>query len=133
MFYTAQSGIWQTVWMEEVPSVHISSVLAVPDFDSASCRLLVQVTASQEESGQSKRTDTAAAKHAVTARIRPETEADRLLRDDPASIFRHGRKPKPDPSAKDTDILFPFPPEKRRPSLFRAFIPGRRRIRSSII
>ena len=108
MFYTAQSGIWQTVWMEEVPSVHISSVLAVPDFDSASCRLLVQVTASQEESGQSKRTDTAAAKHAVTARIRPETEADRLQRDDPASIFRHGRKPEPDPSAEDIDILLSF-------------------------
>lgn len=120
MFYTAQSGIWQTVWMEEVPSIHISSVLAVPDFDNSRCRLLVQVTASQEGNGQSGRADTAAAKHAVTARIRPEREADRLQRDDPASIFRHGRKPESDPSAKDsvevsaedsaedTDILFSF-------------------------
>ena len=102
MFYTAQSGIWQTVWMEEVPSVYISSVLAVPDFDHARCRLLVQVTDTREGIGQSRRTDTAAGKHTVTALIRPETEADRLSRDDPASALRHERKPESDPSAADS-------------------------------
>lgn len=102
MFYTAQSGIWQTVWMEEVPSVYISSVLAVPDFDHARCRLLVQVTDTREVNGQSRRTDTAAGKHTVTTLIRPETEADRLRRDDPASALRHERKPESDPSAADS-------------------------------
>ena len=102
MFYTAQSGIWQTVWMEEVPSVYISSVLAVPDFDHARCRLLVQVTDTREVNRQSRRTDTAAGKHTVTALIRPETEADRLRRDDPASALRHERKPESDPSAADS-------------------------------
>jgi len=102
MFYTAQSGIWQTVWMEEVPSVYISSVLAVPDFDHARCRLLVQVTDTREVNRQSRRTDTAAGKHTVTALIRPETEADRLSRDDPASALRHERKPESDPSAADS-------------------------------
>lgn len=31
MFYTAQSGIWQTVWMEEVPKDYIQGIETVPD------------------------------------------------------------------------------------------------------
>ena len=31
MYYTAQSGIWQTVWMERVPAQHITSIQATPD------------------------------------------------------------------------------------------------------
>lgn len=34
MYYTAQSGIWQTVWLEEVPEVYIKDVKIVPDFDN---------------------------------------------------------------------------------------------------
>ncbi|WP_022763368.1 glycoside hydrolase family 2 protein [Butyrivibrio sp. AD3002] len=33
MYYTAQSGIWQTVWMEIVPETHITSYRIVPDRD----------------------------------------------------------------------------------------------------
>ena len=93
MFYTAQSGIWQTVWMEEVPSVYISSVLAKPDWDASCCRLLVHVTDTRqtaEAEGQDSSRSSMGEKGAadtcfVTARVRPETEADRLLRDDPSS------------------------------------------------
>ena len=35
MWYTAQSGIWQTVWLESVPSEYISSIRITPDFDKA--------------------------------------------------------------------------------------------------
>ncbi len=35
MWYTAQSGIWQTVWMESVPAQYIESVRITPDFDNA--------------------------------------------------------------------------------------------------
>ena len=107
MFYTAQSGIWQTVWLEEVPSVSISSVLAVPDFDQARCRLLVQVTDTEKE-------------HTVTARIRPETEADRRLRDDPDSAFSGTEKPSAEessasqknPPADEDSLLLHFPAGK---------------------
>ena len=34
MFYTAQSGIWQTVWMEWVPPVYIKEVNVTPHFDN---------------------------------------------------------------------------------------------------
>ena len=33
MYYTAQSGIWQTVWMEMVPKHHITYVDIQPDYD----------------------------------------------------------------------------------------------------
>lgn len=35
MWYTPQSGIWQTVWLESVPSQYIESIRITPDFDKA--------------------------------------------------------------------------------------------------
>ena len=34
MFYTAQSGIWQTVWMEYVPKNYIKTTKITPDIDN---------------------------------------------------------------------------------------------------
>ena len=45
MFYTAQSGIWQTVWMEEVPEKYIQNVQAEPDFDAGKVRITVKADA----------------------------------------------------------------------------------------
>ena len=36
MWYTPQSGIWQTVWLESVPAQYISSIRVTPNFDNAS-------------------------------------------------------------------------------------------------
>jgi hypothetical protein len=33
IYYTASSGIWQTVWMEKVPGYYITSVKTTPDID----------------------------------------------------------------------------------------------------
>lgn len=33
IFYTAQSGIWQTIWMEWIPPTHIRSITIEPDYD----------------------------------------------------------------------------------------------------
>ena len=35
MWYTPQSGIWQTVWMESVPAQYVESIRVTPDFDRA--------------------------------------------------------------------------------------------------
>lgn len=35
MWYTPQSGIWQTVWVESVPSQYISALKITPNFDKA--------------------------------------------------------------------------------------------------
>jgi len=44
MFYTAQSGIWQTVWMEWVPENHIESLKITPLFDKSAVRLEITLT-----------------------------------------------------------------------------------------
>ena len=46
IWYTAVTGIWQTVWLEEVPAVHIQGLKIVPDVDHAA----VLVTAQAEGS-----------------------------------------------------------------------------------
>ena len=34
MWYTSQSGIWQSVWLEYVPEVHVASLVLKPDADA---------------------------------------------------------------------------------------------------
>ena len=41
MFYTAQSGIWQTVWMEEVPETYIANIEAEADLEKSGVRIRV--------------------------------------------------------------------------------------------
>ena len=41
MFYTAQSGIWQTVWLEYVPEIYIKKIIAKPDLDTKVLRIKV--------------------------------------------------------------------------------------------
>ncbi len=41
MYYTAQSGIWQTVWLEVVPKVHITAYRILPDIDLMHVKLLI--------------------------------------------------------------------------------------------
>lgn len=49
MWYTAQSGIWQTVWVEEVPARHITQALAFADADEGTLHLGVSVSEAGEE------------------------------------------------------------------------------------
>lgn len=39
MFYTAQSGIWQTVWLERVPDCYITGLQVTADFDTRTVRV----------------------------------------------------------------------------------------------
>ncbi|ACU57567.1 glycoside hydrolase family 2 sugar binding [Chitinophaga pinensis DSM 2588] len=41
IMYTASSGIWQTVWMETVPSAYINNIRLTPDIDKGSLKLEV--------------------------------------------------------------------------------------------
>lgn len=43
MFYTAQSGIWQTVWMECVPADYLSEVLCKPNADCGEVTFKVKI------------------------------------------------------------------------------------------
>ncbi|WP_408011285.1 sugar-binding domain-containing protein [Pseudalkalibacillus sp. A8] len=41
IWYTPTSGIWQTVWLEPVPSANITSIKTVPEIDSEQLKLTV--------------------------------------------------------------------------------------------
>jgi glycosyl hydrolase family 2 len=43
IWYTPTTGIWQTVWMEEVPAAYIEQVEVVPDVDKGEVRVMVHV------------------------------------------------------------------------------------------
>jgi glycosyl hydrolase family 2 len=49
IFYTATSGIWQTVWLEPVPKVCIDQVKSTPDVDAKSLRLRVAANSLSEK------------------------------------------------------------------------------------
>jgi hypothetical protein len=42
IMYTATSGIWQTVWLEKVPSIYISSICLIPQVDNTRLLIVVQ-------------------------------------------------------------------------------------------
>ncbi len=48
IWYTAVSGIWQTVWLEPVPEAHISELLLTPDLDARQLRLTVRADAAAD-------------------------------------------------------------------------------------
>ncbi|MGN6781991.1 MAG: glycoside hydrolase family 2 protein [Marmoricola sp.] len=52
IWYTAQSGIWQTVWLEPVPAVFIEDLVIEPDLDH-NC---FEVTARTSDGGSHRRT-----------------------------------------------------------------------------
>lgn len=43
IFYTAQSGIWQTVWMEWVPETYIEHIRLTPDYDREALHVRVSL------------------------------------------------------------------------------------------
>ena len=47
-FYTAMTGIWQTVWLEPVPESRIGRLLMTPDIDASCLRLTVEGVAAAD-------------------------------------------------------------------------------------
>ncbi len=41
IFYTPQSGIWQTVWLESVPSNYIDSIKVTPNIDNSEVSIII--------------------------------------------------------------------------------------------
>ena len=89
MFYTAQSGIWQTVWLELVPDPYISAVHFTPDYDGSCCR--VRITAGGRRKGGP-----------IRCTVRPETEEDRQYR-----TIRRVPQPANSPPAQCASVPFP--------------------------
>lgn len=52
IFYTAVTGIWQTVWLEAVPETYIQSLKIVPDVDAGQLQLTVLANAAAKVSAR---------------------------------------------------------------------------------
>lgn len=51
MFYTAQSGIWQTVWMEQVPDIYIRELKVTPLYEESAFCISVGLAGTAADSG----------------------------------------------------------------------------------
>jgi len=60
IFYTGATGIWQSVWLEPVPTAHIASLKITPDIDAKVLRLTVQTDGTPGARVQVTATDGAA-------------------------------------------------------------------------
>ncbi len=49
IWYTPQSGIWQTVWLESVPATYINSVDIIPDFENSKVYITVNCNKNRGE------------------------------------------------------------------------------------
>lgn len=43
-WYTSTSGIWQTVWLEAVPDLHIRNIRLTPDFDKSALSIKTEIS-----------------------------------------------------------------------------------------
>src|SRR6185295_7602457 len=66
IWYTAQSGIWQTVWVEAVPAVHVEALTLEPHLEDGS----VEVTVHAEQGIATVRVATTAQRVAVNTPTR---------------------------------------------------------------
>ncbi len=49
MFYTAQSGIWQTVWMEQVPKEYIADLIVTPLYDKSAVSVRAEMASDRRD------------------------------------------------------------------------------------
>jgi beta-galactosidase/beta-glucuronidase len=50
IFYTPVTGIWQTVWLEPVPTAHIEAIKLTPDVDTGVIKVLVTGSGTRDDS-----------------------------------------------------------------------------------
>ena len=82
IWYTAVSGIWQTVWLEPVPAAHIREIAMTPDLDGKRLRLTVSTPARRRlhrhrATARQSRSDASPAK--TNAEVKLPLEPDRTL------------------------------------------------------
>ena len=75
IWYTAVSGIWQTVWLEPVPELHISDVKIVPDIDSGTLGVDVALNRSATDDDGVRITASSGGRQVSTAIVRGNRHA----------------------------------------------------------
>ncbi|SEN45201.1 Glycosyl hydrolases family 2 [Sphingomonas gellani] len=76
IWYTAVSGIWQTVWLEPVPKLHIADVRATPDIDRGVLDVEVALSAWANDSDAVRITARSGGKAIASTIIRANRRAE---------------------------------------------------------
>ncbi|MFA1545554.1 glycoside hydrolase family 2 protein [Actinomadura chokoriensis] len=71
IWYTAQSGIWQTVWVECVPEVHVERLTLVPHLDESCVEVTVHAAATDQPARVEIRANAEVVAHAETPANEP--------------------------------------------------------------
>ena len=83
MFYTAQSGIWQTVWMEQVPERYIAGVKITPLYDHGA--VMIQVDEAYPVKAAEKEKEKNAEKDILEELVHVEKDIE--MQEDPIEKF----------------------------------------------
>lgn len=75
IWYTAVSGIWQTVWLEPVPKLHIAEVRATPDIDRGTVDVAVALSGWANDTDAVRLTASAGGKAIASTIIRANRQA----------------------------------------------------------
>jgi beta-galactosidase/beta-glucuronidase len=75
IWYTAVSGIWQTVWLEPVPKLHIADVRATPDIDRGTLKVDVALSAWADDTDAVRLTARSGGKVIASTIIRANRQA----------------------------------------------------------
>ncbi|NLR60707.1 glycoside hydrolase family 2 [Chitinophaga polysaccharea] len=104
IYYTPSSGIWQTVWLEQVPATYIRRLIQTPDFDNGIIKVAVDIEGSHspveiEVSATTENGETYTSKglstHIIPLKIkhvRPWTPDDPFLYDLKVIVTKNGQK-----------------------------------------
>lgn len=68
IWYTAQSGIWQTVWMESVPELHVRELVLRPRLDDETIEVVVEASGHETDGATDDAADSAAPRATVIVR-----------------------------------------------------------------
>ncbi len=119
MYYTAQSGIWQTVWMELVPEIYIKEIQLVPDMQTCRVRVRVSGISVTTERGKEDRTrnkeyctkeanrlkNESKLKEELQRNEKPECKNELELKVYPPAVFEMSREILPEMSQKPLMVL----------------------------
>lgn len=81
IWYTAVSGIWQTVWLEPVPKLHIADVRATPDIDRGVIEVDVALSGWADDTDAVRLTASAGGKTIASTVIRANRHATLAIPD----------------------------------------------------
>ncbi|MFF2493835.1 glycoside hydrolase family 2 protein [Agromyces sp. NPDC058064] len=72
IWYTAQSGIWQTVWMESVPALHVRELVLRPRLDDETIEVVVEASGPGSDAATDARDSPSAATPLATVIVRAD-------------------------------------------------------------